>query len=411
MNQANSVPAAYAGNTYILYLQDRFFEIYRQECTHCFAAPGRSELGGNHTDHQNGHVLACAVNLYIRAAAARNGSEYVFLYSEDYGMTRVSVLELESREEEKNTTAALMRGILSAFRDRGVQLSGLDIYVKSEVPAGSGLSSSAAFEVLFAKIVDTFFNEERLEAPVLARIGQYAENVYFGKPCGLMDQTACAVGGAVGIDFLPEEPVIEKTALDFSAYGYGLCIIDSGAGHADLTEEYAAIPAEMRNIAGFFEKKVLGEVEETQFLEKIGELRERFGDRAVLRAYHFFTEDKRAREEFLAVKEGRFADFLRLVKASGDSSFKNLQNIVPAGSTLHQEMAIALMTAEHALAGTGGVCRVHGGGFAGTIQAFVPLERMESFIRRMETVLGRGCCKILQVENEGVCAYSLTGKE
>ena len=371
---------------------------YPAECL--FSVPGRSELGGNHTDHQNGHVLACAVTLYIRAAAAKNGTDKVRICSEGFGLTELSVTDLDRREEEKNTTIALVRGILSFFKGLGADLSGFDVYAYSEVPAGSGLSSSAAFEVLIAKITDTFFHDEQLDPVILAKIGQYAENTYFGKPCGLMDQTACAVGGVIGINFFEGTPEVEKTEVNLSAYGYRLYIVETGGGHEDLTDEYAAIPNDMSSVARFFKEKHLSRVDELDFFDNITSLRERFSDRAVLRAFHFFEEDKRAVQELHALKNGRWDLFLNLVNASGRSSFMYLQNVIPAGNVKSQPVAVALKAAEYALHGRGAY-RVHGGGFAGTIQAFVPEEEAAHFEKIMEHVIGQNCCRSLSVDNDG----------
>ena len=384
-------------------LKESFREYFGYDCTCLFSVPGRSELGGNHTDHQNGHVLACAVNLYNRAAAAVNQTDTVRIYSEGYGLTELNVKDLDRREEEKNTTAALVRGILSFFRNMGAELSGFDAYVQSEVPAGSGLSSSAAFEVLIAKITDTFFHEELLDPVLLARIGQYAENTYFGKPCGLMDQTACAEGGVIGISFLSGTPDVERIEADFNAYGYRLYIVETGGGHEDLTDEYAAIPAEMTAIAGYFKEKVLSRVSEQDFYEAIPLLRTRFGDRAVLRAANFFEENTRAVQELFALKNKDFELFLKLVTASGRASFMYLQNVIPSGSRKEQPVAVALKAAEYALQGRG-ACRVHGGGFAGTIQAFVPEDLSVYFEEVMEHVLGKGCCRRLSTDKDGCSA-------
>lgn len=368
---------------------------------HLFSAPGRTELGGNHTDHQHGVVLAAAVNLKTRAAVRENGTDTINLISEGYPAVSISLADLAVHPEETGSTAALIRGVAASFASRGCTLRGFDAFVTSEVPAGSGLSSSAAFEVLIASVLNELFFSAALSPVELAQIGQYAENVYFGKPCGLMDQTACAVGGVIGIDFCdPAAPVVEKAALDLTQCGYALCIIDSGADHAALTDEYAAITEELAAVCAVFGKTVLRDVDENEFYARISEVRHAAGDRAVLRAMHVFRENRRAKAEFDALKAGDFDAFLRLVTESGRSSWLYLQNVLPTGATSHQEMAFSLALADQLLAGKGAV-RVHGGGFAGTIQAFVPLDGLDSFRSGMEKALGPGACHVLSVSPKG----------
>jgi galactokinase len=366
-----------------------------------FSAPGRTEISGNHTDHQHGCVLAAAVNLVTVAEVNLNHSNLIRIQSEGYPIVEVVLNDLSIHEEEKNTTAALVRGVAAAFSQRGAVLEGFDARVRSSVLPGSGLSSSAAFEVLIGTICNELFFDKRLSAVEIAQVGQYAENVYFGKPCGLMDQTASSVGGMVFIDFAdPAAPVVEKIDFDFTAAGHALCIIDSGADHADLTDEYAAIPGELKKVSAFFGKEVLRDIPETDFFAALPDLRHRVPDRAILRAVHFYQENKRVQRQAQALREGDFDTFLGLVSESGRSSWMYLQNITPAGATEHQDVAVTLALCDTLLHGRGAF-RVHGGGFAGTVQAFVPLEILDSFKEGMERVLGEGKCHVLSIRSEG----------
>ena len=363
-----------------------------------FSAPGRTEIGGNHTDHQHGCVLAAAVDLKTEAEVRLNGSGKLRIFSEGYAPVEIALEDLAVREDEKNTTAALVRGVAAAFQARGCALAGFDAEIRSQVLPGSGLSSSAAFEVLMGRIMNGLFFDGRLSPVELARIGQYAENVYFGKPCGLMDQMASSVGGMVFIDFArPKEPYIERLDFNFSSCGYRLCIIDCGADHARLTDAYAAIPQELGTICALFGKEVLRQVDERDFYTKLPALRKAAGDRAVLRAMHVFSENRRVLRQREALKQGDFEGFLREVEQSGLSSWLYLQNVVPGGSARHQEMAFALALCRKLLGGRG-ACRVHGGGFAGTIQAFVPEEMCAAFREGAEAVLGENSCHFLSIE-------------
>ncbi|MDY6040858.1 MAG: galactokinase family protein [Candidatus Faecousia sp.] len=366
-----------------------------------FSAPGRTEISGNHTDHQHGCVLAAAVNLVTVAEVTLNHFGLIRVQSEGYPVVEVDLNDLSVHEEEKNTTASLIRGVAAAFSQRGAQLEGFDARVRSSVLPGSGLSSSAAFEVLIGTICNELFFDKRLSAVEIAQVGQYAENVYFGKPCGLMDQTASSVGGMVFIDFEnPDSPVVEQIDFDFAAAGHALCIIDSGADHADLTEEYAAIPGELKDVCTFFGKEVLRDIPEADFFAALPELRHRVPDRAILRAVHFYQENKRVQRQAQALRDGDFDTFLDLVSESGRSSWMYLQNITPTGATEHQDVAVALALCDTLLHGQGAF-RVHGGGFAGTVQAFVPLEMLDSFKEGIERVLGKGKCHILAIRSEG----------
>lgn len=365
------------------------------------SAPGRTEISGNHTDHQRGCVLAAAVNLETVADVTLNGSNNILVRSDGYPDTVVELDDLNIREEEKNTTAALIRGVAAAFVQRGARLKGFDAEVHSTVLPGSGLSSSAAFEVLMGTICNELFFDRKLSAVEIAQIGQYAENVYFGKPSGLMDQAASSVGGMVYIDFAdPENPQVERIEFDFEKAGHALCIIDSGADHADLTDEYAAIPQELKAICSCFGKDVLREVSEDDFMMMLPTLRGKVSDRAILRAIHFYQENKRVQQQKKALQENDFDAFLRLTTRSGYSSWMYLQNISPAGAVEHQEVAVALAMCDTLLNGRGAY-RVHGGGFAGTVQAFVPMDMLEEFKSGIERVLGEGSCHVLKIRNEG----------
>lgn len=368
-----------------------------------FSGPGRTELGGNHTDHQHGRVLCASVNLDMLAVAAPNGTLVARVHSEGYPALEVNLAVLTPQPGEEGTSAALIRGVAAQMADHGHVLGGFDAYLTSAVPAGSGLSSSAAYEVLVGVILNHLFCGGVFGPVELAQIGQAAENQFFGKPCGLMDQMACAVGGAVAIDFAdPAQPVVERVDFDFPAAGYALCIIDSGADHADLTDEYAAITREMGGVAAAFGKSVLRDVDEDAFRAHIPALRRGLGDRAILRAIHFFAENRRAGEEAVVLEKGDFEGFLALVCASGLSSALNLQNTWAAPNPRQQAIPLAIAAAEELLSGRGAV-RVHGGGFAGTIQAFVPYDLLPRFKAGMEALLGEGMCHILSIRPEGGC--------
>ena len=366
-----------------------------------FSAPGRTEISGNHTDHQHGCVLAAAVNLETVADVCLNGTNTIRVQSEGYPALEVSLDDLAVREEEKNTTAALIRGVASCFAHKGAKLEGFDAAVSSTVLPGSGLSSSAAFEVLFGTILNELFYDKRLSAVEIAQIGQYAENVYFGKPCGLMDQMASSVGGLVYIDFEdPAQPKIEKINFDLAKAGYALCIIDSGADHADLTDEYAAIPNELKEVCRFFGKDVLRQIPEEEFLEKLPELRKQVSDRAILRAVHVYQENKRVKILASALRNEDLYAFFHMVRQSGQSSWMYLQNIYPSGAVAKQEVAVALTLCDTLLHGRGAY-RVHGGGFAGTVQAFVPFDLLTKFKSEIERVLGEGKCHVLNIRADG----------
>ena len=368
-----------------------------------WSAPGRTELGGNHTDHQHGRVLAAAVDLDMLAAAAPNGERLVRVKSEGYEMFTLSLDELAPVEAEQGTTAALVRGVCAQAVERGYAVGGFNAYVSSRVMQGSGLSSSAAFEVLIGAVVNGLFCGDSLTATDLAIMGQKAENLWFGKPCGLMDQMASAWGGVIEIDFAdPSAPTVTPVDFDFASTGHRLCMVDLRSDHANLTAEYAAIPEELRKVSAFFGKEVLREVDEEEFSAAIHALRREAGDRAVLRAMHVFEENRRVPEEASALRDGDFERFLALVRASGLSSWLYLQNVVVSGAVRDQAAALALALCRKVL-GARGACRIHGGGFGGTVQAFVPDDLLEPFRTQIEAAFGAGSCHVMQIRPAGFC--------
>ncbi len=367
-----------------------------------FSAPGRTEIGGNHTDHQGGRVLAAGVNLDAVAVASPLGNGEVRVRSEGFPEDAIDLGDLSVHPEEKNTSKALLRGICADFARRGKSVGGFCAYTTSQVLPGSGLSSSAAFEVLIGTALNGMFCEGSVPPLAVAQIGQRAENVYFGKPCGLMDQAACAVGGFAMLDFRDAaEPGAEKIPFDFAACGDRLCMIDTGGSHASLTPDYAAIPAEMRAAAKVFGKEVLSQVDEEEFFAGIAKVRAAAGDRAALRGIHYFGENARVLREAAALKAGDFRTFRDLVVESGRSSFEYLQNVFSPSHVEEQGVAVALALCERLLTPCGGAWRVHGGGFAGTVQAYVPEGFLPEFTKRMEAVFGGGSCLPLSVRPAG----------
>lgn len=368
-----------------------------------FSGPGRTEIGGNHTDHQHGHVLCGSVDMDMLACAAPNGTGWIRVQSEGYPPLKVPVDDLSVKPEEANTSAALVRGVAAKVKELGYTLSGFDAYITSTVLSGSGLSSSAAYETLVGNILNHFCCEDALDAVTIAKIGQFAENIYFGKPCGLMDQMGSSVGGAVAIDFAdPANPVVEKAEYDFSQSDHALCIVDTCSSHGDLTGDYADITFEMGAVAAYFGKTVLRDVPEADFRAAIPSLRVGCGDRAVLRSMHFYDDDRRAAAEAQALKEGDFQRFLDLVNESGRSSELRLQNTWSTSDPRQQAIPVVLAVGAGLLEGTGAI-RVHGGGFAGTVQAFVPNDKLESFKAGMEALLGPGKCHVLHIRPQGGC--------
>ena len=364
------------------------------------SAPGRTEVCGNHTDHQRGEVLAASIN--DDAIAIVGNSNSVNIMSEGYPMISFSIDDISKNDNEEGTTVALIKGVLAGCKDRGFSIGGFNAYITSDVLGGSGLSSSAAFETVIGNIISNLYNDGKIDAVTIAKIGQYAENHYFGKPCGLMDQMACSVGGLCHIDFAsPEEPVIESIDVSLDEYGYSLCITDTKGSHADLTPDYAAVPSEMKSIASYFGKNVLKELNENDVLENINSLREKYGDRAVLRAFHFYEENIRVKTAAEALKDHDFNSFLDNISKSGNSSYKYLQNVFTTHDITHQNVSIALCISEMVLGDEGGVARVHGGGFAGTIQAFVKNEFVSKYKDSMDSVFGEGACAVLKIRKYG----------
>lgn len=377
--------------------EDRF----GTENVEIYSAPGRSEVGGNHTDHQYGKVLATSINLDAIAVASRTEDGRIIVASDGYDLMEVDLDDLLAREEEKETSMALIRGVAARLRQRGHRVGGFRAYITSDVLIGAGMSSSAAYETLIGTILSGLYNQMDIDPVFLAQAGQYAENEYFGKPCGLMDQMASSVGGMIYIDFEnPEKPEVKQVKVDFESFGHSLCIVDTKGSHVDLTEDYAMIPSEMKQVARYFEEDVLRKVNKTDFYLNIPAIREILGDRAVLRAMHLFEENKRVGQEVEALENRRFDLFKKLVKDSGDSSFKYLQNVYSNHEVNNQSVSIGLAVSDVIL-GDKGVSRVHGGGFAGTIQAFVPNEIVPLYQKTMDSVFGEGACHILKVRKYG----------
>jgi galactokinase len=380
---------------------EKFQETYHADEADIFSSPGRSEIGGNHTDHNHGRVLAGAVNLDNVAAAAKNNSDMIHILSVEYPPFEVDLSQLNPDQSEFYTSASLVRGVCSRMKELGFAIGGFNAVIDGGVPKGSGLSSSASFEVLIGTILSELFNDGKLDPITNAIIGQYAENNFFGKPCGLMDQTACAVGGFITIDFkTPANPIVKKVDFDFTKTGFALVITDTGGNHADLNEEYASLPVEMKSVANELDAKVLREVTLEQIVDAIPELREKTGDRAILRAYHFQGDNARVVKQVEALEQNNFPAFLQMVIESGYSSFMYNQNIFPVNNVKEQGVSLALALSEMILKGHG-AWRVHGGGFAGTIQAFVPQQLLPKYISTLEHVFGEGSCKKLFIRNTG----------
>ena len=368
-----------------------------------FSAPGRTEVGGNHTDHNNGKVLAAAINLDAIAAVEARDDGIICVNSQGYSPITVDTSNLNVVDEEAGKSSALIRGVCARFNELGYKYGGFNASVTSCVLSGSGLSSSAAYEVLIGTILNYLYNDGKISAVEIAQISQYAENVYFKKPCGLMDQTACSVGGFVKIDFEDTSaPVIRKVDFDIAKHGYNLCIVDTGGNHADLTGDYAAIRLEMNSVAEYFGKSVLRQVDEKDVFENIGDIRKKTGDRAIERAIHFYNENKRVERLSNALSEGDFNEFKNTIIESGKSSYMYNQNCFTLSAPNEQPVALALCVSEELLKGKGAY-RVHGGGFAGTIQAFVPVEETENYVSSMRKIFGENSCYILKVRSHGGC--------
>ncbi len=366
-----------------------------------FSAPGRTEVGGNHTDHNHGKVLAASINLDTIAAASKRSDNFIFEKSSGHGMNKVDITNLEPDENEYGMSCALIRGMCAGFRKYGYNIGGFNSTGVTQVLSGSGLSSSAAYEVLIGTILNYLYNDGKVSSVDIAKIAQFSENVYFGKPSGLMDQMACSVGGFISIDFKDNSnPVISKIDFDFAKTGHSLCIIDTKGSHADLTDEYAAVRGEMEAAAGIFGKQVLREVDENEFYKKIPEIREKCGDRAVLRASHFYNENHRVDKLKAALSENNFDKFKNIIIESGHSSYMFNQNVFSTKNVSGQPVSVALCMCENILNGKG-AWRVHGGGFAGTVQAFVPDSMLNEFKEKIEDVFGENTCHILKIRNIG----------
>ena len=366
-----------------------------------YSAPGRTEIGGNHTDHQHGEVLAASINRDAIAVVKKTSEGIVRIISGNCKLKHIDTSDLSLLENEKGKTPALIRGVLAYLKDNNYSLGGFDAYITSDVLIGAGLSSSAAFETLIGTVVSGLYNGMKIDPVTIAKAGQFAENVYFGKPCGLMDQMACSVGNMVHIDFkYPDNPEVERIEFDFTKTGYSLCITDTKGSHSNLTADYAAVPSEMKAVAALLGHDVLRPVTLEDILSNISVLREKAGDRAVLRAIHFVEETSRAGKEAKALQEGDLWEFLKLVKESGNSSSKYLQNIYSNSDVSHQNVSVALAVSESVLTNEE-VCRVHGGGFAGTIQAFVKNTNTEHYKEVMDSIFGEGSCDIMSIRKYG----------
>ena len=380
-----------------------FLEIYGERETELFSVPGRSEISGNHTDHNFGKVLAGSINLDIIAVSSKTDDGVIRIKSKGFPEDVIDTNSYTSPvESDFFKSGALIAGMAKAFTDSGYEKGGYIAYTTSNVFKGSGLSSSAAFEVMVGNILNYFYNDGKVDNVEIAKMAQFSENVFFGKPCGLMDQMACAVGGFVNIDFEdPKAPIINKIDFDLSGAGYSLCIVNTGGNHADLNDDYASVPAEMKSVAAFFGKKVLRELDKETVLNNVAALREKVGDRAILRAIHFFNENGRVDVQAEALKNKDTAKFLEYVIKSGNSSYMFLQNVFTTKNVSEQGLSLALCITDSTLSGTGAAWRVHGGGFAGTIQAFVPHAYVEAYRSAIDSAFGEGACHVLRIRSYG----------
>ena len=380
---------------------ESYIEEFGEDDVEIYSAPGRSEVGGNHTDHQHGEILAASINLDAIGIVKKTDDMKVSILSKGYTLTTISLENLDMQEEEKETTIALIKGVVAGLANRGYKIGGFKAYITSDVLIGAGLSSSGADDTSIGNIVSGLYNNMSVSAEEIAIIGQFAENVYFGKPCGLMDQMACSVGNMVHVDFADiNNPKVEKVTFDLNKYGNSLCITDTKGSHADLTADYAAVPEEMKKVAAFFGKEVLLGLTVDDILENIVKVREQVGDRGVLRALHFIRENERVQKEVSYLSDEDIEGFLKTVAASGNSSYKYLQNVYSNADVQHQNVSLALAISEDFL-GENGVSRVHGGGFAGTIQAFVKNDIVIEYQKIMDKVFGQGACSVLKIRKYG----------
>ncbi len=382
---------------------DEFTALYgTRDDLRLFSAPGRTEVGGNHTDHQHGCVLAGSVNLDVIAVVSKNDENIIRIKSQGFDMDVIDLNSLSIKADEKGHSASLIRGVCAAFKNNGYEIGGFDAYTVSNVLKGSGLSSSAAFEVLVSNIINGIYNNSVVDAVNIAKFSQFAECEYFGKPCGLLDQMASSVGGFTYADFFdPKNPIVEKIEVDFEKSGHTLCVVDTGGNHADLTQDYADITAEMKSVSEFLGNKThLRNVDEKEFYSSIGSLRKSCGDRAVLRAFHYFNENKRVEEQRIALKNSDFESFFKLVTSSGNSSYKYLQNLYSTSNTSEQGLCLAIALTKSFL-GDKGTCRVHGGGFAGTIQCYIPNDMLDGYRKMIENVFGKDSFVPLKIRPVG----------
>ena len=393
--------ARYTG---ILKRHEELFHETEQEVM-LISAPGRTEIGGNHTDHNRGRVLAAAVNLDTLSAVSARNDLQVHLYSDGYAPLILDLNDLAVVEKEKGTTAALVRGVAARMKELGYKIGGFNAAVTSSVASGSGLSSSAAFEVMVCAILDQLYNGFSIDFVTRAKISQYAENVYFGKPSGLLDQMASSAGGLVTVDFRNDDPEVRAMNFDFAKYGYALVVVATGGSHADLTDDYAAIPAEMKQVAACFNEPYLRRIRPEEFYQELPKLRGKVSDRALMRAMHFFEEDERVVRQVAALDRNDLFAFMWEIICSGRSSYMYLQNVYAHNDD--QSLSLALAMAEHMLSDKDGAWRIHGGGFAGTTLNFVPAGQLESFIATMEVAFGEHCCHVLDIRPEGPAVVKL----
>ena len=390
-----------------------FQKKFAEEDVTLFSSPGRTEISGNHTDHNHGKVLAGSINLDCVGVAAKNNSSKEHIISETFNQSFIIDLNDLSPSDKKAGTIDLVKGLLQGFKESGYEVGGFNAYITSNVISAAGVSSSASFEMLLCSILNTFFNESRMDTVAYAHIGKYSENVYWDKASGLLDQMACAVGGLITIDFLePASPVVEKIDFDFSSQNHSLIIVNTGKGHADLSADYSSVPIEMKKVAEFFGKEVCAEITEEEVIGHLAEVREYAGDRSVLRALHFFEENKRVEAEVKALKEGRFSDFLNNITASGNSSWKWLQNCFTNSAYQEQGITVALALTELFIAGKQrGACRVHGGGFAGVIMAMLPNDLVEEYVAYIEKALGEGNAYRMSIRPYGAICFDTVMEE